>query len=58
MHSFLEFRKSSYSANESACVEVGDLPNGAAVRDTQHRDHGHLEFTAAEWSALLDVVRK
>ena len=53
------WRKSSYSSSHGQnCVEVGDLPNGAAVRDTQYRGHGHLEFTTAEWSALLDVVRK
>lgn len=54
----LRFRKSSYSANASDCVEVADLPTGgAAVRDTQHREAGHLEFPQQEWSALLDSIR-
>ncbi|WP_017612137.1 DUF397 domain-containing protein [Nocardiopsis salina] len=53
------WRKSSYSgARDQNCVEVGDLPNGTAVRDTQHREHGHLVFESAEWSALLGIVRK
>ena len=51
------FRKSSYSQPTGNCVEVADLPTGAAVRDTQNREAGHLEFPAAEWSALLFGVR-
>ena len=50
------FRKSSYS-NPSNCVEVADLPAGAAVRDTQNRDLGYLAFSSSEWVALLTGVR-
>lgn len=54
----LNFRKSSYSQpNGGNCVEVADLPSGAAVRDTQNRGLGHLEIPAAEWSAMLASVR-
>ena len=57
-HTDLIFRKSSYSQGRTEnCVEVADLPSGAAVRDTQHREHGHLAFESAEWSALLGTVR-
>ncbi|MBB4935633.1 hypothetical protein F4561_006542 [Lipingzhangella halophila] len=52
-----EFRKSSYSNQNQNCVEVADLDTGAAVRDTQNRDRGHLEFPAAEWRAFLTEVR-
>jgi len=52
----LEFRKSSYSKTNN-CVEVADLPGGAAVRDSQHPEAGHLMFPAAEWCALLGDVR-
>jgi hypothetical protein len=58
VYSSLEFRKSSYSANESACVEVADAPGMSAVRDTQNRELGHLEFPAAEWRALTASVRQ
>lgn len=58
MYSSLEFRKSSYSANEAACVEVADAPGMSAVRDTQNRELGHLEFPAAEWRALTVSVRQ
>ncbi|MFF8768473.1 DUF397 domain-containing protein [Nocardiopsis dassonvillei] len=52
----LDFRKSSYS-DRNNCVEVADVPSGAAVRDSQNPARGHLEVPAAEWSALLAGVR-
>ncbi|WP_435107765.1 DUF397 domain-containing protein [Nocardiopsis synnemataformans] len=60
MHSStLSFRKSSYSGRGDNCVEVADLPAGAAVRDTQHRELGHITFAdAREWQALLAVARR
>ena len=61
MHSsILNFRKSSYSGSGDNCVEVADLPTaGAAVRDTQNRELGHLTFAeSGEWQALLAVVRR
>ncbi|MEU3015871.1 DUF397 domain-containing protein [Nocardiopsis sp. NPDC007018] len=54
----LLFRKSSYSQPTGNCVEVADLPNSAAVRDTQNRGHGHLLFSATEWRAALSTVRR
>ena len=59
MHpSEMSFRKSSYSSTAQECVEVADLPGAAAVRDTQHREAGHLLFPATEWSALLESARR
>ncbi|MDA2811148.1 DUF397 domain-containing protein [Nocardiopsis sp. RSe5-2] len=52
----LQFRKSSYSVNESACVEVADLPGSSAVRDTMNRNRGHLEFPSAEWLGFLRTL--
>ena len=56
----LNFRKSSYSgARTQDCVEVADLPSGAAVRDSQNPEAGHITFPAAEWRAFLaDVTRR
>jgi hypothetical protein len=55
--SHLNFRKSSYSSPKGQeCVEVADFPGGAAVRDTQNRDLGHLAFDSAEWMAALHAA--
>lgn len=53
----LHFRKSSYTGVNNNCVEVADLPCGAAVRDSKHPDRGHLPFPAAEWDAFLTAAR-
>jgi len=53
----LLFRKSSYSQPTGNCVEIADLPAGAAVRDSQNPTAGHLEVPGTEWSALLASVR-
>ncbi|RNL83234.1 DUF397 domain-containing protein [Halostreptopolyspora alba] len=56
--SHLIFRKSSYSqGGRENCVEVADTGSGAAVRDTQNRHLGHVEFPAPEWQAFLDEVK-
>lgn len=48
-----DWHKSSYSgARTENCVEVAEGPV-TLVRDTQHREAGHLGFPAAEWAALL-----
>lgn len=45
--------KSSYSASQGDCVEVSDLGEDTALRDTKHRDLGALVFHGAEWNAFL-----
>ncbi|MFC7326611.1 DUF397 domain-containing protein [Marinactinospora rubrisoli] len=53
------FRKSSYSQGKTQnCVEVADLPGGAAVRDSQHPDAGFLVFPVAEMAAFLADVKR
>lgn len=51
------WRKASYSADQTACVEVADWATAAAVRDTRHRDLGCLTFTPDEWQAFLDTAK-
>jgi len=52
------WRKSTFSNNTGACVEVADLPDGhRAVRDSKHPTGGFLLFTAAEWVAFTAGVR-
>lgn len=50
------FRKSKYSMNGSNCVEFRSKADGADIRDTQHREDGHLSFPGDEWSALVTAV--
>ncbi|WP_116246222.1 DUF397 domain-containing protein [Nocardiopsis sp. FIRDI 009] len=57
--SHLTFRKSSYSgARTQDCVEVADLPGGAAVRDSKHPEAGHITFPVSEWNAFLAEVTR
>ncbi|WP_075925663.1 DUF397 domain-containing protein [Nocardiopsis sp. CNR-923] len=52
-----DFRKSSYSGHDQNCVEVADLPCGAAVRDSKNPSRCHLPFPSAEWDAFLNATR-
>ncbi|OLT28665.1 DUF397 domain-containing protein [Nocardiopsis sp. CNR-923] len=55
----LNFRKSSYSgARTQDCVEVADLPDVAAVRDSRHPEAGHITFPAREWNVFLAEVTR
>jgi hypothetical protein len=49
------WRKSSYSMNDNACVEIADLEDGhVAVRDTkQHGSSPVLIFTPHEWDMFI-----
>ncbi|MEV0699385.1 DUF397 domain-containing protein [Saccharopolyspora sp. NPDC050389] len=51
------WRKSSYSGNQTNCVEVGELPGGVAVRDTKDRCSGYLTADRAQWLAFIAAVR-
>ena len=58
MNTHLEFRKSSYSGHAQDCVEVADLPCGAAIRDSKNTDAGHIPFPASEWTSFLSSALK
>lgn len=45
--------KSTYSHASGDCVECRVNDHNAQVRDTQHRDHGHLAFSHREWAAFV-----
>ncbi|MDE3721216.1 DUF397 domain-containing protein [Nocardiopsis sp. N85] len=49
----LIFRKSSHSTTTGECVEVAEVATGAAVRDSENPDKGHLTFPSSEWNAFL-----
>jgi hypothetical protein len=40
-----------------ACVEVADLGDGRAVRDSKNPTSGMLMFTVTEWGAFTAGVR-
>jgi hypothetical protein len=52
------WRKSTFSNNTGACVEVAGLPHGTrAVRDSKNPTGAVLSFTATEWSAFTTGIR-
>lgn len=54
----LVWRKSTYSnADGPQCVEVADLPRGAAMRDSLCREAGYLAYPSAEWADLLAALK-
>lgn len=50
------WRKSSYSANTSSCVEVA-YGDEVGVRDTKNRAAGQLTVGVSGWTALVAAVR-
>jgi hypothetical protein len=54
----LRWRKSSYSATASTCVEVAQRPDGQVlVRNSNHPDAGTLTLTAEEMTAWVAGCR-
>lgn len=47
------WRKSSFSQGQGACVELADLGDGVAVRDSKDPGGPVLRFTRAELAAFL-----
>ncbi|MBP5867643.1 DUF397 domain-containing protein [Streptomyces sp. LBUM 1485] len=49
--------KSSYSGDNSNCVEVAALQRGHAVRDSKNPNGPMLAFTAEEWGAFISGAK-
>lgn len=53
----LVWRKSSYSSENGACVEIAQVPNGrVAVRDSKVTAGPHLPLDAQAFGALVGAV--
>jgi hypothetical protein len=51
-----QWQKSSYSSANGQCVEVADLPEAVAVRDSKDPDGPKLVFTRADWQAFVSAA--
>jgi hypothetical protein len=58
MAEVLNWRTSSYTRSDS-CVEVADTdPSRVMVRDTKHREFGHLSFDPVSWSRFIEAAKQ
>jgi hypothetical protein len=51
-----QWRKSSYSGNTGNCVEVADLGDAVAVRDSKDPDGPVLVVTREEWRTFVRAL--
>lgn len=53
----LDWRKSSYSVNNGACVELAAVTGEVLVADSAELTRNVLRFSVRAWQLLLDDVR-
>jgi hypothetical protein len=57
-HFCINWRKSSHSADQGNCVEIGTQAACVLVRDSKEHNGPALEMTAAQWEQFLARFRK
>lgn len=53
----LEWRKSSYSALKTECVEVPPMSGAAGIRDSKNINGAELRTTGKAWRSFVAAVR-
>lgn len=53
----LDWRKSSYSVNNGACVELAAISGEVLVADSAEQTRNVLRFSVRTWQLLLDDLR-
>ncbi len=51
------WRKSSYSGGGNNCVEVAQVKDACAVRDSKDTNGGRLTFGADAWKAFISSLK-
>lgn len=51
------WRKSTRSQQQTSCVEVGRVGDGAAVRDTKDRSLGFFTASREQWTTFVNAVK-
>jgi hypothetical protein len=52
-----QWRKSSYSSANGACIEIADLPEVVAVRDSKDPAGPKLVFSRQAWAAFVERAK-